>query len=213
MANYVKGDWGKRAGLGRRPALLVVDFSVGYVDDNSTMGCAATGLPAVAATARLLSACRAAAIPVFYTKPSVWFNDREAGRWLDKLGAYDKIPLDQVALMKEIVPDLAPVAGEPVISKYKPSAFFGTTLISMLVDAGADSVIVTGMTTSGCIRATVVDAFSYNLRVIIPAECVADRADGPHQANLFDMDMKYADVVALETLLPRLVPRTGVTSA
>jgi nicotinamidase-related amidase len=200
-ANYQKGQWGKRAGFGSRPALLIVDFTLGYVDDASPMGCAASGQPAVAATARLLAAFRAAALPVLYSRPAAWANDLEAGRWPDKLGAYEPVATPEVARMKEIVPELAPREGEPVIVKFKPSAFFGTTLAGMLVQAAADTVVIAGMTTSGCVRATVVDAFSYNFRVIVPRECVADRAEEPHQANLFDIDMKYGDVVDAATVL------------
>jgi maleamate amidohydrolase len=96
------------------------------------------------------------------------------------------------------VPALAPAEGEIVINKGgKPSGFFGTALASYLIDAGADTVIVTGMTTSGCVRATVLDAFQYNFNVVVPFECAADRSQISHRVSLFDLHMKYADVVSL----------------
>ncbi len=88
-----------------------------------------------------------------------------------------------------------------MVTKSKPSAFFGTPLASMLTYLGVDTLVVTGMVTSGCVRATVVDAFSHNYRVVVPIECVADRSATSHQVNLFDMDMKYADVLPLADVL------------
>ena len=104
----------------------------------------------------------------------------------------------------EIAPILKPQPGEVEIVKGKPSGFFGTSLASMLAYHSVDTVMVTGMVTSGCVRATVVDAFSYNYRVIVPIECSADRGDISHQINLFDMDMKYADVIPLDEVLDHL---------
>src|SRR5699024_7369347 len=101
----------------------------------------------------------------------------------------------------EIVESLKPVPGEIVISKKKPSAFFGTPLASYLIDENIDTLIVTGTTTSGCVRATAVDAFSYNLDVVVPEECAFDRGITTHALNLFDMQQKYADVVSTEEVI------------
>ena len=104
----------------------------------------------------------------------------------------------------ELADGLAPAARDVVFDKYKPSVFFGTQLESMLRVDGVETVIVTGMTTSGCVRATAVDAFSYNYNVVVPVECVADRSQVSHEVTLFDLDTKYADVVSLEELLGTL---------
>jgi isochorismate hydrolase len=98
----------------------------------------------------------------------------------------------------EIVAEIAPQTGDIIVRKQKPSAFFGTPLMSMLNEVHADSVLVTGTTTSGCVRASVIDAFSYNLKVSVVEECVFDRGQASHKINLFDMAMKYADVVSLK---------------
>jgi maleamate amidohydrolase len=104
----------------------------------------------------------------------------------------------------EIDPRIAPADGEIVFNKKVASAFFGTPLVSQLASRGVDTVILTGCSTSGCIRATAVDAVSYGFRVIVPEECVADRADAPHRANLFDIDSKYGDVVGVDEVLEHL---------
>jgi maleamate amidohydrolase len=104
----------------------------------------------------------------------------------------------------EIADTIKPEPKDIVVTKSKPSAFFGTPLASMLVYLGVDTLVVTGMVTSGCVRATVIDAFSHNYRVIVPLECVADRSPTSHQVNLFDIDMKYADVLPLADVLAHL---------
>jgi nicotinamidase-related amidase len=104
----------------------------------------------------------------------------------------------------EIPEIIEPEPGDVIITKSKPSAFFGTALAAVLNYHGVDTTIVTGMVTSGCVRATAVDAFSYNYRVIVPIECVADRSETSHQINLFDLDTKYADVTPLDEVLAHL---------
>jgi maleamate amidohydrolase len=104
----------------------------------------------------------------------------------------------------QIVPELTPVKGELVLRKTQPSAFFGTGLAPWLVQQGADTLIVAGCTTSGCVRATVVDGLSNNFRCIVPRDCVGDRALGPHEANLFDMAQKYADIMDRDEILAAL---------
>lgn len=189
--------------VGTRPALLVVDMTRAFVDSDYPKGWGATGWPAVAATRTLLAAARTASAPVFFTQAYPWPDHRprpaERGNWRFPPGppAAAELPPGDV-----IVDDLAPLPDEIVLFKgSKSSAFFGTPLVAHLVHAGVDTVIVTGMTTSGCVRATVVDAFSYNFRVIVPAECVADRSQLSHQVNLFDIHMKYGDVVSLQETL------------
>jgi nicotinamidase-related amidase len=185
---------------GSSPALVIVDMTLAFVDSAYPTGHSETGWPAVAANAELLEAARARNIPVFFTKaypePDHDVLPVERGRWKTQAapsGPGDLPPGDV------IVDELLPVHGEIVINKgSKPSGFFGTPLASYLIQAGVDTVIVTGMTTSGCVRATVLDAFQHNFHVIIPHECSADRSQISHKVNLFDMHMKYADVVSLE---------------
>jgi maleamate amidohydrolase len=191
---------------GIRPALVIVDMTLAFVDSAYATGHSATGRPAVAANARLLASARELGIPVYFTKvfedPLHVSRPQERGRWKAQAApatASDLPPGDV------IVDELTPLPNEIVIYKgTKPSGFFGTPLASYLIQDGVDTVIVTGMTTSGCVRATAVDAFSHNFTVVIPHECSADRSQISHQVNLFDLHMKYADVVSLDETLDYL---------
>lgn len=200
---------------GTKPALLIVDMTRAFVDSRYPAGWSETGYPAVAANRRLLLAAREAGIPVFFTKgypdPDYRPTPSQRGRWKGPA----RPPLDPALPPADvIVEDLTPLPGEIVIDKQsKPSGFFGTPLVSLLIYEGVDTVIITGMTTSGCVRATVLDAFQYNFHVIIPYECVADRSQISHKVNLFDMHMKYADVVSLEETLDWLAQVAGRTKA
>lgn len=200
---------------GTKPAIVVVDMTLAFVDSAYRTGHSETGWPAVAATERLLEAGRRMGIPVFFTKayadPGHVALPAERGRW--KTGTRAAEPSD-LPPGDVIVPALAPRAGEIVITKGgKPSGFFGTPLASYLVDAGVDTVIVAGMTTSGCVRATVLDAFQYNFDVVIPFECTADRSQISHRVSLFDLHMKYADVVSLDETVDYLASTTAAVAA
>jgi maleamate amidohydrolase len=190
---------------GDHPALIIVDMTRAFVDSRYPTGWSPTGYPAVGANRKLLTCARELGVPVFMTKS--WPDSRpptamERGRWRhggSSPGARDLPPGDV------IVDELAPEEGEIVIHKRgKPSGFFGTTLASYLVYCGADTTIITGMATSGCVRATVLDAFSWNYHVLIPHECVADRSQISHRVTLFDLHMKYADVITLDETLEYL---------
>jgi nicotinamidase-related amidase len=196
-ARYAKGNMGKRVGFGARPAVLVVDMTRAFTEDRFPLGCTAAGVPCAAAIRALLDAARPQGVPVLYTHYEAFAADAEWGRWLDKGTGAEPDSLMRGPEAHEIADAVKPVPGDVVVTKSKPSAFFGTPLASMLTYLGIDSVIVTGMVTSGCVRATVIDAFSHNYRVIVPLECVADRSPTSHQVNLFDIDMKYADVLPL----------------
>jgi nicotinamidase-related amidase len=175
----------------------------GFVEDSFPMGWAATGKPCEQAIARLLSVARELSIPTFFTKGFVPTNRADRGAWLrGKAKAKGADHREH-----EIVDLLRPVDGEHVLVKAKPSAFFGTQLISMLTFLSIDSLIVTGMTTSGCVRATVNDAFALNYRVIVPVECVADRSQLSHRVELVDMGVKYADLVRVADLIEHLQRR------
>jgi maleamate amidohydrolase len=185
---------------GSKPAIVVVDMTLAFVDSAYRTGHSATGWPAVAANATLIQAARALEVPVFFTKgyadPQHVVRPAERGRWKTQGSPAEPSDLPPGDV---IVDELKPEPDEIVINKGgKPSGFFGTPLASFLIHAGADTVIVTGMTTSGCVRATVLDAFQYNFNIVIPHECSADRSQISHAVNLFDMHMKYADVVSLD---------------
>ena len=190
-----------RAGFGEKPALVVVDVNRGFTDPASPLVCKLDGC--VAAIARLLDAFRTAELPVIFT--TVCYDDfgkQAAAVFLEKIPALTV--LEPGSPWVEIDARIAPADGEPVLSKYFASAFFGTTLASLLASAGADTVVVTGASTSGCVRATALDALQHGYRVLVPREAVGDRNPAAHEANLYDLDTKYADVVSLEDVLASL---------
>ncbi|MEM4274090.1 MAG: isochorismatase family protein [Candidatus Caldarchaeum sp.] len=195
------GSAPRRVGFGRRPAVLVVDMTNAFVLDDYPTGFSKTGIPCAKAIKRLLHHAREAGIPVIYTRGVTFAHPEEdalRGMWMCKASV---MPREMFEEANKIYHELSPERGDIVIEKAKPSAFFGTQLVSILNYLNVDTLIVTGMVTSGCVRATVVDAFSYNYRVIVPEECVADRSQISHKVNLFDVDMKYADVMGLDEVL------------
>lgn len=203
---YAAAGFGRPVGLGRRPALLIIDVqyrTVGLTPQpffdslrDYTTSCGEAGWAAVPFIRRLLDTFRDKQLPVLYPHVAPK-QSYDAGR----LGA--KVPsiMDVPAKGYEFVAELAPREGDIVLPKRHPSAFFATPLVSYLINLGIDSLVVTGCTTSGCVRATVVDAFAYNFRVAVPADAVYDRAESVHRVNLFDMAQKYADVSTTEELV------------
>ncbi len=197
LAAYRKKGLAARVGFGRRPAVLVVDFIVGFTNRRAPL--AADFDREVAATRKLLAAARGKRIPVFFTTTAYDPEMREAGVFVRKVPSLRT--LQAGSRWVAIDPRLAPRKDEIVLSKKYASAFFGTALGSTLTALGVDTLIVTGCTTSGCIRASVVDAMQHGFRTIVPRECVGDRAPGPHEANLVDIDGKYGDVTSLDEVL------------
>jgi maleamate amidohydrolase len=195
-----------RAGFGRRPALLVIDVSVGFTDPASPLACDLEDV--VAAIRRLLGEARRAALPVVYTTTSYDEGDKvTAAAFIDKIPAL--LTLEAGSRWVEIDARLAPQPGEPVLSKLFASAFFGTPLSTLLAAAGCDSVMVTGASTSGCVRATVVDALQHGYRTVVPREAVGDRNPAAHEANLYDIDTKYGDVVSIDEVVAHLEELAG----
>jgi len=195
-----------RAGFGEKPALVVVDVNRGFTDPASPLVCKLDGC--VAAIARLLDAFRTAELPVIFT--TVCYDDfgkQAAAVFLEKIPALTV--LEPGSPWVEIDARIAPADGEPVLSKYFASALFGTTLASLLASAGADTVVVTGASTSGCVRATALDALQHGYRVLVPREAVGDRNPAAHEAALYDIDLKYGDVVALDECLDALEGLVG----
>jgi maleamate amidohydrolase len=190
-----------RAGIGNRPALGVVDVTRGFTDPASPLVCDLDGV--VAAIARLLDAFRAAAHPVAFTTVAYDAAGAQAASvFLEKIPALRT--LEAGSAWTEIDPRIAPAPSEPVFTKLWASAFFGTPFQSFLTAHGCDTLVVTGASTSGCIRATAVDGLQHGYRVVVPREAVGDRNPAAHEASLYDIDAKYGDVVALDDLLAAL---------
>lgn len=190
-ANYARA-YGTRVGFGQRPALILVDFCQGYFDPDCDLYAGVDD--ALASALRVRAAARAAGVPVILTNVVYHPTAIDGGRFFEKAA-----PLRyflQGSPMGAWPAGLVPQADELIISKQYPSAFFGTSLASTLTARGIDSVLLTGLTTSGCVRATCVDAMSHGFRTTVIAEACGDRHPGPHEANLFDMNAKYADVVS-----------------
>jgi len=198
---YSDRGLGGRQGAGTRPALVIVDLNRGFTDPSSPLH--RDPDEAVEATARLLEASRSSGCPVAFT--TIQYD--ESGRRVAK-AFIDKVPtlltLAPDTPWPEIDDRIAPLPEEPVLLKLFASAFFGTPLAPMLAAAHCDTIVITGASTSGCVRATAVDGMQHGYRVVVPREAVADRARAPHEANLFDIDAKYGDVVSTEEALALL---------
>ena len=194
---YRSRGLGSRVGFGSRPAVIVVDFIVGFTDSTSPL--AGDFSRELRATQSLLNAMRRRGFPVFFTTTAYDKAMTEAGVFILKVPSLGV--LQRGTRLVEIDPSLKRRLGEVVIEKQYASAFFGTPLASTLHAQAVDTLIVTGCTTSGCVRATAVDGLQHGLRVIVPRECVGDRAPGPHEANLIDIDGKYGDVMSLKEVI------------
>ncbi len=197
---YERARLGQSVTPGSRPAVLVVDFSRGFTDPESTMGSDLTG--EVEATKRLLDVAREGGIPVVFTTIGFETNLKDGSLWLQKAPGLAELQVG--GKWVEIDARLERAEDEVVILKKGASAFFGTNLPSVLVSQGVDTIVLCGATTSGCIRATAVDLLQYGYPTLVPRECVGDRAQGPHEANLIDIQAKYADVVSIEDALSYL---------
>lgn len=201
---YERAGFGRPAGLGERPALLIIDVQYRTVGDTPLpilesmeryykTSCGEAGWNAVAGIQQLLATFRAKGLPVIY--PHVAPKSAiDAGRTGSKIPSLMEVPERGY----EFVAEIAPVAGDLLIPKRHPSAFFGTALVSYLIDLRVDTVIMTGCTTSGCIRSSAIDAFAYNFRCGVVEDCVYDRSKLSHVVNLFDIHSKYGDVITLD---------------
>lgn len=191
LANY-KRAYNTRVGFGARPALILIDFCQAYFEPGNDLY---SGVEeALASALRVRAAARAAGLPVILTNVVYHPQALDGGRFYEKAA-----PLKNFlkgSPMGAFAAGLEPFADELVVSKQYPSAFFGTSLASTLTAMGRDSVILTGLTTSGCVRASCVDAMSHGFRTAVVANACGDRHAAPHEANLFDMNAKYADVVS-----------------
>ncbi|MQY14144.1 Maleamate amidohydrolase [Streptomyces sp. RB5] len=199
---YAARGLGGRLAPGSRPVVVVVDLINGFTDPGCPPG---SDLDAVVgATRTLLDRARGAGVPVVFTTIAFAADGLEGSLWLRKMPAMTV--LVEGSAWVEVDARLGRTAAEPVVVKRTASAFAGTGLAALLATLGADSLIVTGATTSGCVRATAVDACAAGYPAFVVADCVGDRARGPHEASLFDIDAKYGDVVTLDTALALLSP-------
>lgn len=223
---YELSGYGKRGGFGTRPALFIIDVQYNFCGDTPgetheeglkkyRTHCGAVGWQAVPHIERLLHLARDKNLPVFYTqserRPDMLDSGVQVGkshRGREKISTEGTHPTQTVA-------PLAPRPQDILIGKRKPSAFFGTLFMSHLNFLDVDTLILTGCTTSGCLRATAVDAYSFNFKVVVPEETAFDRFEASHAMNLFDLNCKYADVIPtedVETYLRKTEQRKVVES-
>ena len=206
---YNAAGFGRRSGIGTKPALLIIDVQYRTVGTTRMpfweavkefpTSCGDVAWDAVENIAKVLALFRERGWPVLYP----YVSPKES---FDKGRLSDKVPAIMNVAQKgyEFVPAIAPRATDTLLPKKHPSAFFGTPLASYLVNTGADTLVVTGCSTSGCVRGSVVDAFAYNWRVLVPHDAVYDRSKVSHAVNLFDMASKYADVASTEECIATL---------
>jgi nicotinamidase-related amidase len=214
-AIFEAAGWGRPAGFGQRPAVLVIDMNYNFCGDRPEpilksiqrwrYSCGEVawteGIPAIKSVLQL---ARAKRLPVIYTTSPRRDDGFDLGVWKDKSYRSDD-PVDVAGHRgNDIVDEIRPLPGDLFIEKRKPSAFFGTPLVSHLTHLRADSLIIMGTTTSGCVRASAVDAISYDFRVVIPQEAVFDRSTLSHKVSLMDIHMKYADVTTTASVLSYL---------
>jgi len=211
---FAASGYGTRQGFGKRPAILVIDVNYAFTGERPEpildsikkwrTSCGEEGWAGVAVIKTVLDAARPKGVPILYTTGIRRADNWDSGSWAwknSRNGEDLKIKRETNFDGNTIVADIAPGPKDLVIKKQKPSGFFGTPLLSYLVLLGCDSVIVTGTTTSGCVRATVLDAFSNNFRVTIVEDGCFDRSQASHAINLCDMNAKYADVVGSEEVV------------
>lgn len=204
---YEASGYGEgRIGLGNKPALVIIDVTYNFTGDKSEpvlesikrfpYSCGEVGWQAIHHIMLLLPLVRERRIPVVYSVPSI---EPKPDGWISikssRAGEIGTAPQNN-----EIVKEIAPLGNDIVICKTRPSIFYGTPLLGMLHGLGVDTLLVGGTTTSGCVRASVIEAFSNNFRVAVIEECTFDRGEVSHKVNLFDMNAKYADVLSISVV-------------
>jgi len=212
MAAYAKAKFGEKIGMGDRPALLNIDTTNNFVDPAYAM-CAARDDALVANFVRVTEAFRRLGLPIYYSRRDDRSHPTKRGVWNLKLGTADTFEYTTDPNADAWPEAYGPREEDVVVLKNKPSPFFGTPLESWLRYEKIDTLIVVGISTSGCVRAGVTDAFNHNFRVTVIEDCCGDRSPTAHRANLFDMDMKMADVEPLDAVLQELETRFGDRAA
>jgi nicotinamidase-related amidase len=211
---FASGGFGATAGFGDKPALIVIDVSYNFCGDRREPilesikrfhnSCGEDAWDALPHIRKLIDKCHDKGVPVIYTTGEFRDDGWDAGGWAWKNSRTEEDTAPPSGFNRDgndIMDEIAPGPKDIVIRKLKPSAFNGTSLMGFLNDLGADSLIVTGTTTSGCVRASVIDAFSLNIRCSLVEEGCFDRAQASHAINLCDMHAKYADVVTTDEAL------------
>jgi maleamate amidohydrolase len=188
---YRAQGFAQPVGIGEAPAVVIVDFVHGFTDP-AHFGGGNIG-EAITHTVDLLALARARNWPVVHTRVVYADDGSDCGGFTRKVPALRG--LTETSKLSQIVPELQPAPGELILRKHNASAFFGTELAGLLGYRRIDTLLIAGCTTSGCVRATVIDSCSHNFRTIVVTDCVGDRAIAPHEANLFDMQQKYADLM------------------
>jgi maleamate amidohydrolase len=212
---YEALGYGARAGFGRRPVLVIVDANIAFCGEEpkpifeaiklSRTSCGEYAWQAIPVIGKLATAARNRRIPVIYTTNAFRNDLWDAGSWrFKKRASAPQVAAPALERGNEIVPAIAPAPSDIVVIKQKPSGFFGSNLASYLTLLRCDSLIVCGGTTSGCVRATVLDAFSLNYRVAVVSDGCFDRFQSSHQLSLFDIDCRYADVLPSDEVIEYL---------
>lgn len=196
--NYARGGFGKSLPFGKRPALLVIDFVKAYLEKDSPLYAGVED--ARSGCEELLRLARANRLPIVHTNVVYQPGGRDGGVFFRKVPALGCFVAGAHPRLAGFATGLEPLPGETVISKQYASAFFGTSLASTLTSLGVDTVLIAGLSTSGCVRASAVDCCQHGFVPVVVREAVGDRAPGPHEANLFDLQAKYAEVVDLATV-------------
>ncbi len=194
---YHRQGFGRSLGIQGRLGLLIVDFVNGFADRDLFGG--GNIPPAISRTRTVLAAARKAGWPVAHSR--IVYADDGADANVFSVKVPGMLTLTEGAPASAIVPELKPITNELVVRKNVPSAFFGTGLAPWLTQHRVETLLVAGCTTSGCVRASVVDAMCFGFRPVVMADCVGDRASAPHEASLFDIEQKYGDVIASEIVL------------
>lgn len=217
VRRYERAGFGGEGGIGTRPALLIIDVQYRTVGtspkpyweaiEEYPTSCGDVGWAAVERIAPLLALFRQKGFPVLHPHVAPKNAATDGGRLAAKIPSIMGID----AKGYNFVAEVAPQEGDVLLPKKHPSAFFGTPLVSHLVDLAVDTLVVTGCTTSGCVRSSVTDAFAYNFKVVVPEDCVYDRAPTSHAVNLWDLDGKYADVLPSEMVIERIDALTDRT--
>lgn len=212
---YDRAGFGRPSGFGERPALLIIDVQYRTIGNSPkpfyesledyTTSCGDVGWAAMERIERLIAAFRAADLPILYPHVAPKTDADRGG----SLGA--KVPgiMDVPDRGYDFPDQIAPQPGDVLLPKKHPSAFFGTPLASYLIGLRADTIVTTGCTTSGCVRGTVVDGFAYNFKCVVPHDAVYDRTPTVHQANLFDLGQKYADVLSTDEVVAHISGGAG----
>lgn len=206
---YHRQGFGNRSGVGDRPALVVVDFVKGFADPAAFGG--GNIREAIAETQGLLGFARSANWPIAFTRVVFADDASDANVFTRKVPSL--LSLTEANPQSAVVPELAPRLGELVLRKRLPSAFAGTDLTAWLTKRNVDTLVVAGATTSGCVRATVVDVMGSGFLVVVAVDCVGDRAEGPHRASLFDMAQKYADLMTAQDIRNSFIERYSAGGA